>query len=257
MLLSTCWPGFFDAAQNTAGFLGCDCELLGHVDFLVNQQPPTSSSQGCSQFILHTGSICSWDFPNPSAGPLLTWGLHRPTSQACPGSSGWHCFTPACQLHHTAWCHWQTCWGCTQSHCPCHRQMLTNAGFNTNPWGTPFVTGIHLDIMPFTAVLRVQPSSQFLVCWAVHLSNPCLSSLDNDTMWDNVKPFAQVQADDIGCSSFIHQHCNLSHRRPSNLSDTVCPCWSHFACHKLPPSFPYAFTQLPGGSVPWPSWTQR
>jgi len=31
---------------------------------------------------------------------------------------------------------------------------------------------------------------------------------DKDVVRDSVKCFAQLQADDVSCSSLIHQHCN-------------------------------------------------
>jgi len=39
-----------------------------------------------------------------------------PRLKACQSPSGWHPLPPACWLHHTSWCHQQTCWGYTQSH---------------------------------------------------------------------------------------------------------------------------------------------
>ena len=34
---------------------------------------------------------------------------------SCPGPYGWHLVPQVCQLHHSAWCHLQTCWGCAWS----------------------------------------------------------------------------------------------------------------------------------------------
>jgi len=36
---STCWLGFFDAAQNTIGLLGCECTLVAHVQLFIHQYP--------------------------------------------------------------------------------------------------------------------------------------------------------------------------------------------------------------------------
>jgi len=46
-----------------------------------------------------------------------------------------------------------------------------------DPWKTPLITGIHLDIELLTATQKfwVQPSSQFLIHRVVHPSVPCLS----------------------------------------------------------------------------------
>lgn len=46
---------------------------------------------------LSTQPLLAWDCPDPGAGHCIcpcwtSWGLHRLTSQACPGPSGWHLF---------------------------------------------------------------------------------------------------------------------------------------------------------------------
>jgi len=89
-----------------------------------HQPTPSSPPQGCFLSILHPACICAQDCPNPHGGPCTwrcwtSWSSRGPTSQACQGPSGWHPFPPVCQPHHTASCHQQACWGCTQSHCPC------------------------------------------------------------------------------------------------------------------------------------------
>lgn len=42
-------------------------------------------------------------------------GSRGPTFWACPSSSGWLPFLLLHQLHHSAWCHQQTCRGCAHS----------------------------------------------------------------------------------------------------------------------------------------------
>ena len=89
--------------------------------------PPSSSPRGCSQSILRPACTCAWEFPDPCAGSCIwpswtSWGSHMPTSQACQHPSGQHPLPSTCQLHYMAWSHRQTCWECTQSHCPCHLQ---------------------------------------------------------------------------------------------------------------------------------------
>uniref|UniRef100_A0A803Y6D4 RING-type E3 ubiquitin transferase n=1 Tax=Meleagris gallopavo TaxID=9103 RepID=A0A803Y6D4_MELGA len=39
---------------------------------------------------------------------------------SCPGPSGWLPFLPMYRPHLSAWCHLQTCCGCTQCHRLCH-----------------------------------------------------------------------------------------------------------------------------------------
>ncbi|KAJ7405035.1 hypothetical protein BTVI_70404 [Pitangus sulphuratus] len=41
----------FDAAQDTTGFLGCECTQLGHVQSLIQQYSQSPSWQGCSQTV--------------------------------------------------------------------------------------------------------------------------------------------------------------------------------------------------------------
>ncbi|KAJ7406618.1 hypothetical protein WISP_132987 [Willisornis vidua] len=74
---------------------------------------------------------------------------------------------------------------------------------------TPLTTGLHFDIDLLTTALSVGPFSQFLIPRVLHLSNPCLSSLESRTAQDSAKCFAKIQVDDVSCSSLIHQHCNL------------------------------------------------
>lgn len=72
-----------------------ECTLLDHMELLIYQhlllrsKEPSLSPQGCShstQSNLCPAFICSWDCPDPGAGPC-TWcyrnsgGWHSPTSQ--------------------------------------------------------------------------------------------------------------------------------------------------------------------------------
>lgn len=44
-------------------------------------------------------------------------------------------FPPECQSQHTAWCCQQPCWGCAQSHSPCHRQRCSTVPAPIQPLG--------------------------------------------------------------------------------------------------------------------------
>lgn len=44
------------------------------------------------------------------------------TSQTYQGASEWQPISSASAGHHTAWCHPQAYWRCTQSYCLCHQQ---------------------------------------------------------------------------------------------------------------------------------------
>ena len=54
---------------------------------------------------------------------------------------------------------------------------------STDPWGTPLVTNLHLDIKPLTTTLWMQLSNQFLIHLTVHPSNPYLSNLERRVLW--------------------------------------------------------------------------
>jgi len=64
--------------------------------------------------------------------------------------------------------------------------ILNSTGPSTDPWGTPLVTGLHLDIEPLTATLWLRPSNQFLTHRTVHPSNPWLSNLERRMLWGTV-----------------------------------------------------------------------
>ena len=82
------------------------------------------SPQGCSHGVFLAVCINTWDCPSPSA-TSCTWpcwtslGSHGSISPACPGPSGWLPSPPVYWLHCSAWCHLQSCWGCSQCHCLC------------------------------------------------------------------------------------------------------------------------------------------
>jgi len=81
-LPSTCAPSRFRQ--------GCALSL---------HSPPCTDSRGC----LNPGARLGFVEPHE-----VPWAH----CSACLGPSGWHPVPWVCQLHHTAWCHLQTCWGC-------------------------------------------------------------------------------------------------------------------------------------------------
>ena len=97
------------------------------LSFSSTSTPKSFSSAGLlSIHSLPSLYLCS-GLPKPMCRPCTwpcwtSWGLHRPTSPACQGPTRWQPFPPVCWPHHTDWCCRKTCWGCTQSHCPCCRQ---------------------------------------------------------------------------------------------------------------------------------------
>ena len=160
---STCWSCFSWCNPGRGWPSGLRVHIAGSC--WVFRQPTllNPSPQSCSQAILCLVYICAWDSPDPRAGsctwPCWTlWGWHGPTSQASSGPSGWHPFPLVCQLLHSAWCHLQTCWGCTRS---LLSKLPTKMLNSTNLWGMSLITGLHLDTEPLIATLSVtiQPIS--------------------------------------------------------------------------------------------------
>lgn len=99
--------------------LGCKCTLTAHVE-LFGPQTSWSLSPGLVLISSPPRLYLCGDCLDPRAGPCTwplwtSWGLHKPPFKACQGPSGWLPFPPAHQLHHTAWCQQQACWGCSQS----------------------------------------------------------------------------------------------------------------------------------------------
>ena len=70
-------------------------------------------------------------------------------------------------------------------------KILTSTGPSNDPWGTPLVTSLHLDIAPLTTSLWMQPSKQFPIHWTVHPSNPPLSDLERRMLWGTVSKALQ------------------------------------------------------------------
>ena len=65
-------------------------------------------------------------------------------------------------------------------------KLSTSPSPNTDCWGTPFVTNLHLDIESWTATLWMPPSNQFLIHQTVHPSNPYLSNFKRWNLWGTV-----------------------------------------------------------------------
>ena len=61
--------------------------------------------------------------------------------------------------------------------------MLKSTGPKADPLGTPLVTSLHLDMVPFNTSFCVRPSNQFLTYWIVRLSSPYLSNVVIRMWW--------------------------------------------------------------------------
>ena len=82
-------------------------------------------------------------------------------------------------------------------------KKLNSTGPSTDPWGTPLVTGVHLDIELLTTTLCQRLSNQFLSHRTDHPSNPYLSNLERRTLSGTVSK-ALLQIDHIHSSSLLH-----------------------------------------------------
>lgn len=74
-----------------------------------------------------------------------------------------------------------------------------------NPWGTPLVTGLHLDSVPLITTLWALPLRQFLTHLNIHSSIPrFLSFITKDVVRYTVKSLAEVNVHSIHCSLLIY-----------------------------------------------------
>ena len=190
---------------------------------------PGPSLQGYSQGVLLPVCVRIWDYSDPSTKPCTSlcwtsWSSYRPIFWVCQGTSGWFPFLLIHQLHHSAWCHWQTC------HLRVHlspslmslRKMLKSTGPKTYLCGTPLGTGLHLDIVPFNTTLSI--ASQLI---PYSPNSPPLKSVslqfgDKDVVRDHVKDLSQVQVNDIGHLPFVQQ-CHHSIREGHQIGQATFP----------------------------------
>ena len=71
------------------------------------------------------------------------------------------------------------------------------------------MTNCQLDVTPFTTTLWARPSSQFFTQQSVHAQATGCQLLQENTVGDSVKGFAEVQLDYINSLSFIQQADHL------------------------------------------------
>lgn len=142
---------------------------------------------------------------------------------------------PACQPHHTAWCHSQTCWEYFQSYFSVSPVKMSKCPVpNTNPWGAPLnTTCFHLDVKLLATTLWVRLSSQFFIDQVVHLSHPHGSRLETRMLCGIASSALHKPRYVTYCSSLILSRCNPHYRRPPSFSGTVCPYKVMFTCHSI------------------------
>jgi len=172
-------------------------------------------------------SFSSTSTPKSSSGLLSSYsppslylclGLPRPTcrtlhlallnfmlfTQAHLSShpSEWHLFPPACQPHHTTWCH-------RQNYCQCTVPLsMSPTKTAPAPVPTPEHTTCHwsppghraFDCNSLCASIKPVPYPA---------SGPSVKSMSfHFIMQDSVECLSQVQVDDVSCPPFVHQCCN-------------------------------------------------
>jgi len=82
-----------------------------------------------------------------------------------------HPFPFACRPHNTAWCHLQTCWECSDSHCP---QKVVTYYWRANYWRIKtiflswFMPGLCWQSAPVVPA-GSQKAPQLVRCWTEHL----------------------------------------------------------------------------------------
>lgn len=118
--LSTCLLYFFSCRPGDGWLSRLQVHITSSCRAFCPPIPPKSFSTWLlsiplsPSLYLYSGllqTVCIWPCWNTCCSP-------GPTSRACQDPFRWHPFPPACWLHHTVWCHTQTPWGYTQSHCP-------------------------------------------------------------------------------------------------------------------------------------------
>ncbi|GAB0206720.1 mitochondrial enolase superfamily member 1 [Grus japonensis] len=204
----------FDAAQDTVGFLGCKHTLLTHVELLINQYPqvlllraafnpfstqpivvlgnaPTHVQDLALGLVelhaVHTGSpLQPVKVPLDGIPPLQ--GVDHTTQLGVVGNLAEGALDPTVHLPDK-----------DVEQCRSQDRPLRNATRHCSPLGHGAV-----DRNSLSATIQLIPYPP---------SGPPIESMslqfrDKDVLRDSVKCLVQVQVDDIGCPSLIHQRCN-------------------------------------------------
>ena len=146
-----------DAVQDTVGFLGCERTLLGHVELLIHQYPQVLLLRAAlnpfsaqSVFVVAIAPTQVQDLAlgivelhETHTGPMLK--PVRMVSLPSSRSTTWPSWVSLANLLRE----------CSIPLSMSPTKMLHSTSPNTDPWGTPFITGLHLDIKLLTATLWV------------------------------------------------------------------------------------------------------
>ena len=121
------WPADYTTFDSPR--YSCLSGLQGHnttsCTAAIHQYTQVLFSRAVVSFLHCPACTDSGDCHDPGARPYpwicwTSWGSPGPTAGACLSLSQWRSVPQVCQLYLTAWCHLQTLWGCTQSHCQYH-----------------------------------------------------------------------------------------------------------------------------------------
>ena len=152
------------------------------------------------------------DCPDPWAGPCpwpcwTPWGLHGPTCSLSRSLWMAHPFPPVCQPHHTAWSRRQTFWECLDptvhvadkdvKQRRSQHQPLRDTTCHCSPHG-------HWAVDHNSLSATIQPIPYPLSGLS---SNSHFSNLETSMSCGTVSN-AQVQVDDVSCSTLIREWCN-------------------------------------------------
>ncbi|KAK4832380.1 LOW QUALITY PROTEIN: hypothetical protein QYF61_022235 [Mycteria americana] len=166
----------FDTSQDAIGFLGHLGTLLAHIQVAVNQHSQVLLCQAAFHPLFPKPRCMGFLWPKSRTLHLALLNLIRLASAHRSSLSRSLCraFLPSRRstLPHNS----VSSANFLRVHSiPLSRSLikiLNRTGPNTEPWGTPLVTGHQLEQTPFTTTLWVQLSSQFFTQRRVHPSKP-------------------------------------------------------------------------------------
>lgn len=123
--------------------------------------------------------------------------------------------------------------------------LINSTGPSTDPWGTLYITGLHLDIE--TATLWIGPFHQFLIHLTIHPSNPYLFNITTKCGWHNFKSRERTSE-----ALSLFTRSIILHKKPPACSDSgMIPLGEPMLAISITSLVFMCFAWLPGGSVPW------
>ncbi|KAK4828634.1 hypothetical protein QYF61_000282 [Mycteria americana] len=157
-----------DTSQDAVGLLGHLGTLPAHIQLAVNQHPQVLFRRAAFQPLFPKPVVLHGVVVTQHLALLNLIQLTSPIDPACPA------FLPSSRstLPHNL----VSSANLLRVHSiPLSRSLIkvvNRTSPNTEPWGTPLVTGRQLDLNPFTTTLWARPSRQFFTQRRVHSSKP-------------------------------------------------------------------------------------